>query len=98
MAAPSSPGFVGTFQALVVKSLEAFGIDRTVAFTYSLGFHAVNYLSVTIVGFVCFFREGLSWKELERSEKKLEREMADGVPPRDGYAERVLSICGPDCA
>ena len=29
---------------------------------------------------------------------RLEREMADGVPPRDGYAERVLSICGPDCA
>jgi soluble lytic murein transglycosylase-like protein len=29
---------------------------------------------------------------------RLEREMADGVPPRDGYVERVLSSCGPDCA
>ncbi|HEY7472508.1 MAG TPA: lysylphosphatidylglycerol synthase transmembrane domain-containing protein [Gemmatimonadota bacterium] len=77
VAAPSSPGFVGTFQALVVKSLEAFDVDRTVAFSYSLGFHAVNYLSVTVVGLVCFFREGLSWKELERSEEKLEREMAE---------------------
>lgn len=77
VAAPSSPGFVGTFQAFVVQSLEAFDVDRTIAFTYSLGFHAVNYISVTIVGLVCFLREGLSWKELERSEKELEREMAE---------------------
>ena len=92
VAAPSSPGFVGTFQALVVKSLEAFGIDRTVAFTYSLGFHAVNYLSVTVVGFICFFREGLSWKELEGSEEKLEREMAEEfeteIEPRLGSDDR----------
>ncbi|CAN5890519.1 lysylphosphatidylglycerol synthase transmembrane domain-containing protein [soil metagenome] len=77
VAAPSSPGFVGTFQAFVVQSLEAFEIDRTVAFTYSLGFHAANYLSVTLVGLAFFLREGLSWKELERSEGELEREMAE---------------------
>lgn len=75
VAVPSSPGFVGTFQALVVKSLEAFEIDRTAAFTYSIGFHAANYLSVTIVGLVAFFREGLSWRDLETSERTLEREL-----------------------
>ena len=77
VAAPSSPGFVGTFQAFVVQSLEAFDVDRTVAFTYSLGFHAANYLSVTLVGLACFLREGLSWKELGRSEEELERELVD---------------------
>jgi uncharacterized membrane protein YbhN (UPF0104 family) len=77
VAAPSSPGFVGTFQAFVVQSLEAFGIDRTVAFTYSLGFHAANYLSVTLVGLAYFLREGFSWKELEQSEEELEREMVE---------------------
>jgi hypothetical protein len=77
VAVPSSPGFVGTFQALVVKSLEAFEIDRTVAFTYSIGFHAMNYLSVTLVGLVYFFRTGLSWQELERSEEELERELVE---------------------
>lgn len=77
VAVPSSPGFVGTFQALVVKSLEAFQVDRTAAFTYSIGFHAMNYLSVTLVGLVYFFREGLSWQELERSEEELEREMVE---------------------
>ena len=92
VAVPSSPGFVGTFQALVVKSLEVFEIDRTVAFTYSLGFHAVNYAAVTLVGFFCFFREGFSWKELERSEEELEREMAEEfeteIEPSLGSDER----------
>ncbi|HEU4464247.1 MAG TPA: lysylphosphatidylglycerol synthase transmembrane domain-containing protein [Gemmatimonadota bacterium] len=77
VAAPSSPGFVGTFQAFVVQSLEAFDVDRTIAFTYSLGFHAVNYVSVTLVGLICFLREGLSWKELEQSEEELERELIE---------------------
>ena len=29
---------------------------------------------------------------------RLEREMADGMRPQDGYVERVLSSCGRDCA
>jgi soluble lytic murein transglycosylase-like protein len=28
---------------------------------------------------------------------RLERELADGVPPQDRYVERVLSSCGSDC-
>ena len=28
---------------------------------------------------------------------RLQRELADGVPPRDRYVERVLSSCGADC-
>ncbi|HYO48003.1 MAG TPA: transglycosylase SLT domain-containing protein [Gemmatimonadota bacterium] len=33
-----------------------------------------------------------------RGRARLEREMADGMVPRDGYVERVLSSCGRDCA
>jgi len=29
---------------------------------------------------------------------RLERAMADGMPPQDRYVERVLSSCGSDCA
>lgn len=77
VAVPSSPGFVGTFQAFTVKSLAVFGIGATEAFTFSVGFHAVNYLSVTAVGLAYFLRAGLSWGELERSEEKLERDLVE---------------------
>ncbi|HUP19959.1 MAG TPA: lysylphosphatidylglycerol synthase transmembrane domain-containing protein [Gemmatimonadota bacterium] len=77
VAVPSSPGFVGTFQAFVVKSLAAFGIAPTPAFTFSVGYHAANYLSVTAVGLAYFLRAGLSWREIERSEEVLERELEE---------------------
>lgn len=77
VAIPSSPGFVGTFQAFVVKSLEVFGVDPTAAFSFSIGFHAISYAGVTAVGLAYFFRTGLSWSDLGRSEKALERELDD---------------------
>lgn len=96
VAVPSSPGFVGTFQALVVKSLEAFEVDRTTAFTFSVGFHAANYLSVTIVGLVFFFREGLSWSELEHSEEELERELEEEYETEIGPVLEGEKVARPD--
>lgn len=97
VAVPSSPGFVGTFQAFVVKSLEVFGVDKSMAFSYSVGYHIVNYTGVTAIGLWVFLREGLSWRQLERSEEVLERELeeefetaiepvleSDSLPPKDG--------------
>lgn len=75
VAAPSAPGFVGTYEALIVKSLEVFGVDRTTAFSFSAGFHAVTWLGVTLLGFFFFFREGLSWREIEHSEEEMGKEL-----------------------
>ena len=77
VAVPSSPGFVGTFEAFIVKSLEVFDVDRTRAFTYAIGFHAVSFVPTTLVGFAVFLREGLSWGELERSEEEVEEELEE---------------------
>jgi uncharacterized membrane protein YbhN (UPF0104 family) len=75
VAAPSAPGFVGTYQALIVKSLEVFAVDRTTAFSFSAGFHAVTWAGVTLLGFFFFFREGLSWREIEHSEEEMGKEL-----------------------
>lgn len=77
VAVPSSPGFVGTFEAFIVKALEVFEVDRTRAFTYAIGFHAVSFVPITLVGFAVFLREGFSWRELERSEEEIEEELAE---------------------
>lgn len=75
VAVPSSPGFVGTYQALVVKALEAFSITRSPAFSYAVGFHAVTWSGVTAAGLFYFFREGLSWGEIEASEETMGEEL-----------------------
>jgi hypothetical protein len=77
VAVPSSPGFVGTFEAFIVKGLEVFDVDRTRAFTYAIGFHAVSFIPITLVGFAVFLREGFSWRELERSEEEVEEELEE---------------------
>jgi hypothetical protein len=77
VAVPSSPGFVGTFEAFIVKALEVFEVDRTRAFTYAIGFHAVSFIPTTLVGFAVFLREGFSWGELERSEEEVEEELEE---------------------
>ena len=51
IAIPSSPGFVGTYQWLVVATLEPYGFSRATAFAYSLVLHAVTLIPPTIAGY-----------------------------------------------
>ena len=74
---PSSPGFVGTFQAFVVESLGVFGVDRTAAFGFAVGFHAASYIPVTALGLALFAREGWTWRDLQRSEATVEHELEE---------------------
>ena len=74
---PSSPGFVGTFQAFVVKALSAFGVDKDLAFSYSIGYHAAQYLPVTLFGFYLLWRANLSWRDIERSEATVEEQLEE---------------------
>lgn len=48
----------------------------------------VEYFGDPILGLMAY----------HRGRARLEREMVDGMVPRDGYVERVLSSCGRDCA
>jgi uncharacterized protein (TIRG00374 family) len=88
VAVPSSPGFVGTFQAFVVEALDVFGIDRSAALGFAVGHHVVSYVSVTLVGVAAFLRAGWTWRDLERSEERVERELeqelaSDAAPRPD---------------
>jgi uncharacterized protein (TIRG00374 family) len=74
---PSSPGFVGTFQAAVVKALSAFHVDKDLAVSYSIGYHVTQYVPVTLFGFWLFWRANLSWRDLERSEERIEDRLTD---------------------
>jgi len=60
---PSSPGYVGTFDAPGIKVLEGFGVDRAVATSYTLVLHAALWLHITLLGFFFMWRESLSWKD-----------------------------------
>ena len=65
---PSSPGYVGPFEAgvlLVVAGVA--GISREVALSYALVLHAVLYLPVTAWGLLFWWRESLLWRDVRRA-------------------------------
>ena len=63
---PSSPGYVGPFEAGVVLALGALGISREVALSYAVVLHAALYFPVTLLGLFYWWRESLSWRDVRR--------------------------------
>jgi hypothetical protein len=65
VAIPSSPGFVGTFQWLGVRSLGVLGVAHEEALAFSILMHAVWYVPTTIVGaFILIVRT--DWRAFRR--------------------------------
>lgn len=52
VALPSAPGYVGTFQAGTVAALALYAVPESVAFSFSLLYHAVHWVPVTLAGLV----------------------------------------------
>lgn len=57
---PAAPGYIGTYQFFATLALGAFGVAASAAFGLSVVSHALQYVLVTAIGLVCFWRLGLS--------------------------------------
>jgi glycosyltransferase 2 family protein len=60
---PSSPGYVGTFDAPGIKVLQGFGVSAPIATSYTVVLHAALWLPITLMGIFYMWRESISWKE-----------------------------------
>ncbi len=47
---PSTPGFFGPFEAVIVAVLALFGIPGGVAFSYAISFHLTSFVPITLLG------------------------------------------------
>jgi glycosyltransferase 2 family protein len=64
---PSAPGYVGTFQFFGVLALSVFGVQHEVALSAAIVAHGVQYVLVTGVGLLFFWRANLTFGALTRS-------------------------------
>lgn len=64
---PSTPGYVGVFDAPVVYVLTLFGLEPNVATSYTLVLHAALIIPVTVLGFYYLWRAGLSLSQMTRA-------------------------------
>ncbi|MFQ6016088.1 MAG: lysylphosphatidylglycerol synthase transmembrane domain-containing protein [Anaerolineae bacterium] len=61
---PSSPGYVGTFDAPGIEILKTFKVPGDLATSYTLVLHAALWFPVTVLGFFYMWQESLSWGEI----------------------------------
>jgi uncharacterized protein (TIRG00374 family) len=47
---PSTPGFFGPFEAVIVAVLALYGVPNDVAFSYAIAFHVTSFIPITLLG------------------------------------------------
>jgi glycosyltransferase 2 family protein len=65
---PSSPGYIGVYQFLLVYLLSLFGVPKAQAFAVSVLFHASWYIPYNIIGFVLSVKEHVKVRDIEKLE------------------------------
>ncbi len=71
-AVPSAPGSAGIFEFVVVQSLGSiFGVDKSLALSFALVLHAVNFVLAIVLGGLALAREGETLAHLARAAQSL---------------------------
>jgi uncharacterized protein (TIRG00374 family) len=64
VALPSSPGFVGVFEAATRGTLAIYGVDATRAVSYAVAYHVGTFFPITLLGLASLSRMRLHLREL----------------------------------
>jgi uncharacterized membrane protein YbhN (UPF0104 family) len=64
VALPSTPGFVGVFEAATLVTLRVYGIESSLAVSYALTYHVTTFIPITVLGLWSLARLRLRLGEL----------------------------------
>jgi uncharacterized protein (TIRG00374 family) len=64
---PSTPGFFGPFEAVIVAVLALYGISGSLAFSYAISFHITTFIPITLLGLWSMIRTPEGLRILRRS-------------------------------
>jgi uncharacterized protein (TIRG00374 family) len=86
---PSTPGYVGTFDAPGIAVLTQFGVPQAIATGYTLVLHIVLWLPITALGAFYMLRESVGWRDMERAAAIKEHQASEAsvVAEREEIAE-----------
>ena len=69
VALPSTPGYFGPFEIAAVAGLAIYGVNQNLAVAWSLTFHVLTLVPITVIGLYYVARSGLQLGELRRLKK-----------------------------
>ncbi len=64
---PSTPGFIGPFEAAIVAALALYGVPHDRAFSYAITFHVTTFIPIVLLGFWSLARTPVGWRDLGQS-------------------------------
>lgn len=64
VAVPSTPGYVGVFEALIVAVLVIFGVERDLAFACAVTYHVTTFIPIGLLGAWSLSRTPVSLRDL----------------------------------
>ena len=83
-AIPSAPGGVGTYHASVLLGLSWFDVPEGLAVIFAAVMHAVNYITLTLFGFIGLWRLKLSFSDvLKTSRGENDAETGTSIPEEE---------------
>jgi hypothetical protein len=68
---PGAPGAVGTYHGVAVLGLSLFGVPGDQAVGFALMLHALNYIPLTLLGWIFFWKYGLSFRKVSETGESL---------------------------
>lgn len=74
VAIPSSPAFVGVFEATIMAALALFGVDTSAALAYAITLHLLQVILTAIPGVYEFVQDGVSLGQIYRQIRTRNRE------------------------
>jgi uncharacterized protein (TIRG00374 family) len=66
MTVPSSPGFIGVFEALARETMVLFGMKASPALSYALVAHAIVYVVYSILGLISMAQQNLTYSQIQQ--------------------------------
>lgn len=67
VAVPSTPGYVGVFEAATLVTLGYYGVDSSLAASYALTYHVTTFIPITVIGFWSLSRLHLRLREVGKA-------------------------------
>jgi len=64
VAVPSTPGYIGVFEAATLVTLQLYGVDSSLAVSYALTYHVTTFIPITVLGFWSLSRLHLRLREV----------------------------------
>jgi uncharacterized membrane protein YbhN (UPF0104 family) len=64
---PSTPGYIGTFDAPGIAILTAYGVPQDIAAGYTLVLHVALWLPITALGALFMLLEHIGWRDFGRA-------------------------------